>query len=58
MWIVSVLLLTLWMAGSLLDYTRFGLIHLLLVGAVVIEFLRRPAVRERFRITNRTTDGC
>lgn len=46
MWIVSVSLLALWMACALLGVTLFGLTHLLGIGAIAIELMRRPARRE------------
>ena len=47
MWIVSVSLLTLWMATALLGCTLFGMTHLLGVSAVALEVLRHPAIRAR-----------
>lgn len=47
MWVVSVLLLTLWMVLVLLGLTFFGLSHLLCAGAISIELFRRPAARGR-----------
>jgi len=45
MWIVSVLLMTLWMVSALLGFTLFGLTHLLGLGAIAIELLRHPKPR-------------
>ena len=42
MWVLSVSLLALWMVCSLLDYTMFGLTHLLFIGAVAIQLFHRP----------------
>ena len=44
MWF-AVLLMSLWMALVLLGHTYFGLTHLLGVGAVAMEVIRRPAPR-------------
>ena len=40
MLLVSVLLMTLWMACALLGFTLFGFTHLLCIGAIAIEVLR------------------
>ena len=48
LWTICVVLLALWLLGNLTAYTMGGLIHLLLVVAVVVVILRlvqgRPAV--------------
>lgn len=45
MWMASLALLTLWMALALLGLTFFGFTHLIGLGAIALELLRRPAVR-------------
>jgi hypothetical protein len=45
MWVLSVALVTLWMALAVLGITFFGFAHLLAVGAVALEVLRQPAPR-------------
>lgn len=47
MWIFGVSLMTLWMTLVLLGLTAFGLTHLLLVAAVVVELRRKEAPRRK-----------
>lgn len=45
MWIVSISLMASWMVCVLLGLGRFGVTHLIVVAAIAIELIHRPAPR-------------
>jgi hypothetical protein len=47
MWIVSLSLMTLWMACAVLGLRFFGLTHLLAIAAIVLEVLRHSSPRRQ-----------